>query len=1368
MSRMRHLALVAALLHPVLYLITAPVSSADHTFHVTAGDNSSCPVQECHNLSYYLQNARQTFISNTTVVFLQGTHLVEAEGTIMIENVTNLRLVGSHSHSHPPNQQFHKILCLSSAAFAFQKGRNISIDNLVFSNCGIVVAGHPAALYFDQVVGLSISQVIVENSSGYGLHVTDHLGNASIISSTFQFNSAAATEGGNVYFQFARAQCNTSNTEVLSLTITDSQFLFGVGNPNVSIGQLAGGLHIDLPNSCPCVLVNITDTVAKNNSGIYGNMAVVVSEYVASSICTFINIDHSYNAYAQYNISEALSGGLILVLGRQVSCSNARKDEQHTIMHISNTQFVGSYSVFGGSGLELFYFQKCFNTRVLLTNVTFYGNIKLLPQIFCGGNMLIADFSDLGVNNSVLLDECTISNGKTETVGGGLCFTHNLFIGEILTPNGGSETTSPHGFDLQVSNSQVIGNYATRNGGGFFIETYFGVTVSLTNVSFDGNIAETFGGSVYIDAVTTLHTLQIVNSLFRSSVAQEGAAVYISGSKGYYTFKANEARIQNSTFQNQTGNALFLYQVKHAIIEDCYFCENNGTALSASASNILMAGTNKFEKNQATNGGGLTLCGNSVLFLSNNELQPTHVQFINNHAFHTGGAIYVEDQCGNSNPSCFFQFNAVSILIALSEIHSTVTFENNTADSAGGAIYGGSVDSCQLHPQVFSRVNQQLIPNGVVFNHIFKSQHSDELNISSDPVGVCLCNNHELDCDIKSFHTEPIFPGESFTVEIATVGQRSGPVPGVLLAEVTNTENASLSPFQRAQSISRLCTPANFTVFSSEASDVTIMLTPEQPSSDDTRVTGFLPPQLVVSLLPCPLGFELTGIQPHCDCVDKFLENRIRCNLSDQTVHRQSNMWIGYYQPDASSSTPDTTNGGVAGVLIHHHCPFDYCKPTDSDIDLNDPDKQCAFSRSGILCGGCKQNFSLVLGTSQCLQCQNTYILLLAIFVLAGVALVFILTVGNITVAAGTINGLIFYANLIQVNRSTFFPPGHKNVLTVFIAWLNLDLGIQTCFFNNIDAYVRTWLQFVFPIYIWVIVILMILVSHYSTLAAKVVSRDVVKVLATLFLLSYAKLFRTIIDAFSSTNLKYPDGSTYTVWLLDGNVAYFSGKHLALFLAALVALLGFIMPYTLVILFAQCLQSRSRHRILHWVSKFQPLFDAYTGPYKDKYRFWTGLFLLSRVVLFVIFATSTLGDPIANLISLALVTTCLLVLHPPRVYKVWLLGVLELSFLLNLNVLSILVSYIRYTGDNRDAQSAIVYTSVSIAFVTFIGIVLYHAYSRLATTKVWKKVFVFQKSETKELSDTNEHELSGFQKSQSNSVSFIPYREPLLEDSEDI
>ena len=88
-------------------------------------------------------------------------------------------------------------------------------------------------------------------------------------------------------------------------------------------------------------------------------------------------------------------------------------------------------------------------------------------------------------------------------------------------------------------------------------------------------------------------------------------------------------------------------------------------------------------------------------------------------------------------------------------------------------------------------------------------------------------------------------------------------------------------------------------------------------------------------------------------------------------------------------------------------------------------------------------------------------------FALAGIALVFLLLIFKLTVAAGTINGLIFYANVVAVNRSIFFPPNETNILTVFIAWLNLDLGIETCFFDGMDDYVKTWLQFVFPLYVW-------------------------------------------------------------------------------------------------------------------------------------------------------------------------------------------------------------------------------------------------------------------------------------------------------------
>ena len=113
--------------------------------------------------------------------------------------------------------------------------------------------------------------------------------------------------------------------------------------------------------------------------------------------------------------------------------------------------------------------------------------------------------------------------------------------------------------------------------------------------------------------------------------------------------------------------------------------------------------------------------------------------------------------------------------------------------------------------------------------------------------------------------------------------------------------------------------------------------------------------------------------------------------------------------------------------------------------------------------------------------------------------------------------------------------------------------------------------------YIWIIVVLIIVSSHYSTTAAKLNGRNAVRVLATLFLLSYAKLLRITITAFSFTILEYPDGS---VRLYDGNVDYLKSKHIALFVAALLLLVFISLPYTVALLFIQCLQYRSRYRIL--------------------------------------------------------------------------------------------------------------------------------------------------------------------------------------------
>ena len=179
------------------------------------------------------------------------------------------------------------------------------------------------------------------------------------------------------------------------------------------------------------------------------------------------------------------------------------------------------------------------------------------------------------------------------------------------------------------------------------------------------------------------------------------------------------------------------------------------------------------------------------------------------------------------------------------------------------------------------------------------------------------------------------------------------------------------------------------------------------------------------------------------------------CNINNQSLHRPAEKWIGLMNKQYGM-----------GITIHNHCPLDYCKPEDNDIQLAQPDKQCAQGHSGILCGECSPGLSLA---SNCMKCSNVYLLLLAPFALAGVILVSLLfkLKCTLTVSEGTLNGLILYAN---INRTIYFTATpsslYMRIQAVFIAWLNLDLGIETCFYSGLDAYVKTWLQFAFPIYV--------------------------------------------------------------------------------------------------------------------------------------------------------------------------------------------------------------------------------------------------------------------------------------------------------------
>ena len=75
-------------------------------------------------------------------------------------------------------------------------------------------------------------------------------------------------------------------------------------------------------------------------------------------------------------------------------------------------------------------------------------------------------------------------------------------------------------------------------------------------------------------------------------------------------------------------------------------------------------------------------------------------------------------------------------------------------------------------------------------------------------------------------------------------------------------------------------------------------------------------------------------------------------------------------------------------------------------------------------------------------------------------------------------------ANILWIYKDVLFPSDKQtlmNLLQVFVAWINLDFGIEMCLVVDLTAFWKTWLQFLFPLYIWLIAGVIIIACRYSS-----------------------------------------------------------------------------------------------------------------------------------------------------------------------------------------------------------------------------------------------------------------------------------------------
>ena len=845
------------------------------------------------------------------------------------------------------------------------------------------------------------------------------------------------------------------------------------------------------------------------------------------------------------------------------------------------------------------------------------------------------------------------------------------------------------------------------------------ITLFQSNMLFNGMCNLEYNHAQNGGAVLSVDSKVYVNgnvTVAHNTAARNGGGIHLSNS---------ELNCQRkSTFELLNNTATHKGGGLHAV----------GSSIKAMSSTMLWSqytGTKiNFVKNTAESGGGLSLEANAKLYIEKRHVTAQYIALtvtLTDNTAHYGGAVYVDDDTNSgtctSDPKadCFFQ---VLDLIGYEDNFVTtpnIYFSQNYAKISGSTLYGGLLDRCAVSQFAEVRIKNKSYlgdgSNGVTY---FKDVSvTTNTSISSRPVKVCLCIRDEHICSKQNNMTLyiEVMKGKTFTASVVAVDQIGHPVNGTIQTSLKFTESG-LAEGQLTREIPAKCTDLTFNVVSPHSTEELTLYASDGPCKDAelSKMT------LGIHFLPCSC---LIGLQPSgknktnctCECHTDIHQYVEQCDPHTGSFVRQSQSkaWISYINDTQPS-----------GYLVYSNCPFDYCKSPGPSIDLNQlngANVQCAFNRSSLLCGSCQPDLSLSLSSSCCLLCPSHWPALLVTFtmvaLLAGITLVALLLVLNMTVAVGTLNGLIFYANILYANKSILLQFQETNFITVFVSWLNLELGIDTCYFLGMDTYTKTWLQLAFPTYVIFLVVLVIITSSYSSRFSNLIGKkNPVETLATLILLSYAKLLEVSFKTLSVGILEYPDGSSEMLWLPDATVKYLSGKHIPLFIAAVLILLAGLV-YTALLFSWQWLLRLPRWRIFKWSrdQKLQTFIETYHTPYTSKHRYWTGFLLLVRAILSLVTAVNVSNDPQISLVAITFTVCCIVLLKGyigSRVYRKWSVDVLETTFYLNILFFSMFTWY--YLSGTESNQKAAAYTSVITTFILLLLIILYHVYTYTYTS----------------------------------------------------
>ena len=1152
-------------------LFATVLHSADIYIHPQVGNDSvDCLMgrHACSTLKYVTDR-----VNSSTRISLANDMVHLVDQTISVSDVSDIRLTTAMQNATSPLTATVYCTTGSNGGLQFIRVTALQITGIIFENCGTLtqsttrisltaMAMFRVAVLILNSTNVDIQLSVFDKSKGTGLALFDNGGYVSIQNSNFTNNSVPKEER--------------------------------------SVYSGGGGLYIEHTYCTPGLLdCDYMDNPFSDNN-VY-----------SISRCNFIG---------NYGTTPPKLSTAIFV----------------------NQEKTSSRRLGLGVGITLTLKGESFNNSLTISNCIFENNRAGF------GAAMDMHLQDSVHGNRINFQHCTFVNNTSDNGGGG------IFIGILFF-----DSAVVNGNEILFNNTDFINNTANYGGGTHIASSRIEYNVSVTNTL-------TFSHCKWYRNTATLGAAFLLAPEARTSLSDGQLPVPVFKD---CLFQGNEISSRDPTIDQAVGT-LFIstYTVNFATL--VLFIGNKGTAVSISIGsiNILENSIVEFIGNSGVRGGAVALRE----FASIKLYPGSRVQFSGNNASEFGGAIYsaAQDEIDFFfSRSCFMHYVNVTVpardwesQIEFIDNRAGPTISSNSSQQQNDLAWGSSVFITTIQPCV--RASD--ISGEISLNNAFPHGTNDTFKFNDDCQGI-LCG---IATDAASLHIHPdqldpdgvlrMSPGENRNLSLIAMDDLNKTVSTVVVASVSPSEVASVD------TASLYITDGIVTINGKQYSIFNLKLTVVGSRQISTTVNA--------EFIDCPPGFVYHDESQRCVC------------SATTNTERYLGITRCVSERFRSLLTKDYWAGCDNNTLLTALCPPGYCQyDQDNSNPFYLLPRTCTelqdicmrSNRKGRLCGECIANHTVFFHSEHynCKTCKLGYLgwLFYILSELLPVTAVFLIVVVlNIHITGGLWNSIILYAQVIDFIRERTFQaydlPKGVSVLTSIYSLIygsfNLDFfkyedELSYCLWDGATVMDVLAFRYLTAAYAFLLILLLLLSfkcpcwdkcqklwERGQTVVGRSHHQDlVVHGISAFLVLSYAFTVKISFQLLSATQL-YGEGSAPVkqVVFLSGNIEYFGARHLPYALPAVIVLILTTLPPIFLILHPNGLQllnlclgeknvdkvdqccnkaACSTFQTIFRISRFKPFFDSFQGCFKDKCRFFAGMFFLYRFLVSLIAAVAT-------------------------------------------------------------------------------------------------------------------------------------------------